>query len=279
MNPHRLRHLLRSLRPNEGDSHQVFITTHSNISIVELSSDELFLMKPKKKKIKIITIPSELQDILRKNPEAFFGRKLLVCEGKTEIGFCRSIDKFNSNLDLEPFGFLGLILVDGNGDELSTIALKFKSLGFNTGVFCDSDVEVSPSIQDLESEGVIVFQWPGNVSIEERIWLDSSIEVLQAIIDKYIEITDGKDDLLHQIQSYLKINKDQSSSDISALIELKGEEQIRKTLGKLSKKSGWFKRIDLGEILGDIVINSLSISTPVTELETTVAELSEWIYG
>jgi hypothetical protein len=55
------------------------------------------------------------------------------------------------------------------------------------------------------------------------------------------------------------------------------EEDVRGAIAEAAKK-GWFKRIDLGEALGRIVVDALP-SIPQTDLATTLDSLAEWAYA
>ena len=173
LEPHRLRHLLRILRPGDDSSHQIFMTTHSIISIVELTANELNIVRSVDGTTDVKLVDASLQNIVRKAPEAFLGKKIIVCEGKTEVGIWRYLDTYwQRNETTFPFSCLGVVLIDGGGSDASKTALEMKKLGFDVALFSDSDVPINPTIEELLSEGVMVIQWAGKSSTEDRVAAD-----------------------------------------------------------------------------------------------------------
>jgi hypothetical protein len=57
-----------------------------------------------------------------------------------------------------------------------------------------------------------------------------------------------------------------------------GEILVRTAIGKAAKRSGWFKRTDRGEVLGQTVAGCLA-QVPSTGLAQVVEKLRQWIYG
>ena len=116
LEPHRIRRLVSLLKnyvssvepapPEDSDGGQIFITTHSPTVLVQLDAGDLFLVQSNHGCTKVTSIPNKLQRYVRRVPEAFLARKVLVCEGKTELGFCWGMDEHWSEEDnLEPFAF------------------------------------------------------------------------------------------------------------------------------------------------------------------------------
>ncbi len=98
LEPDRAKHLVKAL---QGKTHgQVFITTHSRDVLVELSAENIFLSKNGSDKL--VVFDEGFQGCLRRNPEAFFAKKILVCEGATEVGIARTIDHHKAEHDIQP---------------------------------------------------------------------------------------------------------------------------------------------------------------------------------
>ncbi|MCC7169394.1 MAG: ATP-binding protein, partial [Planctomycetes bacterium] len=86
LEPHRLRHLLRELRDGEGGNKgHVVMTTHAPIALGELDAMELRIVRCVAGVTTVQLVGSLLQPIVRKSAEAFLARKVVVCEGKTEL--------------------------------------------------------------------------------------------------------------------------------------------------------------------------------------------------
>ncbi len=67
---------------------QVFITTHSRDVLVELAAHDIFLLR--KGAQSLLGFNDSMQGLIRRFPEAFFAKKVVVAEGKTEIGILRA---------------------------------------------------------------------------------------------------------------------------------------------------------------------------------------------
>ena len=91
LEPHRLRHLLRELQKAPGTTGQVLLTTHSEIPLEELTSNLLYLVRCEDGTTTISCVGKGLQNLARSNPEALLARRVLVCEGPTEVGLCNGL--------------------------------------------------------------------------------------------------------------------------------------------------------------------------------------------
>lgn len=184
LEPHRLRSLLRLLRTSteqsDGGKHghlsgQTIITTHSPTAIRELKANELNIVLTSEGRTEIVSVDSELQDVVRRTSEALLGRKIIVCEGPTEIGIIRALDDYWSRSNLPPFGCMGVVPVDGGGcPRAANVALKLVRLGFSVALFGDSDRPYKPTPGELRQAGVEVVLWEDEVSTEERVCRDLS---------------------------------------------------------------------------------------------------------
>lgn len=134
----RIRHLVKHLfRTSKG---QVFLTTHSNDVLVEAKCNQVFLMK--KEATTLRHFNTSKQGILRKHPKAFYGLRVVSCEGATEEGLVRALGDYlqaNTNLGIEG---RDIVTIDaGGGNEFYKMAVAFSECDFNVVVFCDSDKE------------------------------------------------------------------------------------------------------------------------------------------
>ena len=108
LEPHRILHFLKALKLCKKDNGQVLMITHSPVVVTELEAENLRIVRSVKDGvIDVKKIDGEIQDIVRRSSYAFLGRKLIVCEGRTEIGFCNSLDSWWHSQDKESFGYLG----------------------------------------------------------------------------------------------------------------------------------------------------------------------------
>jgi putative ATP-dependent endonuclease of OLD family len=278
LEPHRIRRVLQSLCESN-DSEEainIMLTTHSPIVVQELKAGQLQIVRSKDGSIQVVPIPDRLQPIVRKNSEAFLARKILVCEGKTEIGFCRGLDKYWSKAGLS-FGLAGIALVDGRGSEASVNAEAFAQLGYEVALLGDSDKPLQLSRHDLESIGVIVLLWNDGVSLEQRITLDCPLEGVVSIVNLAMKLW-REQSVRDAIQSRLSNPNISLNGPPFDWFHQIPEQELRIAIGRTAKEVGWFKRIDFGEELAGIVLNYLD-KIKDSDLGIKIASLRKWSYG
>ena len=143
LEPHRLRRLLNLLRQGvtilEGAAQQynhgqVIMTTHSPVGVTHLKVDELRVVRNVSGTVNVYRLTSRLQSTVRSASEAFLGRKVIVCEGKTELGFCWALDAWWSERGLPSFSLLGVVPAFGGGSDAPRMSLDFAGLKFGTAL-------------------------------------------------------------------------------------------------------------------------------------------------
>jgi hypothetical protein len=93
LEPHRLHHLLRHLekRTVEGSGH-VLMTTHSPMAVEALQASDISVVRSQAGITMVRQVPGELDEVqgaLRAGPSAVLASRVVVCEGKTEMGVVR----------------------------------------------------------------------------------------------------------------------------------------------------------------------------------------------
>lgn len=93
LEPHRIRLLVERLKSGVAATRtegQVIFTTHSPTTIMALSVDELRFVRSRDGVTSVAQVQSKhidaLQGVARTHSHAFLGRKIVVCEGATEVG-------------------------------------------------------------------------------------------------------------------------------------------------------------------------------------------------
>jgi len=282
LEPYRLRNLIRTLRPNnKEDSFQCFITTHSSISIVEHPAHELFVVRSENGKTVINQVANTLQNLVRKIPEAFLARSIIVCEGKTEWGICRAMDDYWQTQGHPPMACNGIEPIcnpTGGGTEAPTYAVELAKLGYRVAYFGDSDAPINPSIDEMESLGIKVILWDGNVEVERRLCLDLPIGAVSEFIDLAITINGSENDVWNEIKKQTQLGDNDFSRDISRLLAKLGEEKARLSVGIAADKGKWFKRQDKGIELGNLIIKYIDVLRE-TNTGIKLQELAGWCYA
>jgi hypothetical protein len=289
LEPHRLRRLVHMLckdaASTAGEAARVggsIMTTHSPVAVVEVPAANISIVRSKGGKTEIFAVEPGMQDMVRKFPEAMLGSRILVCEGKTELGFVRGLDEYwSSSKKLCCFAHQGVVPVTdlaGGGSNSPSQAVRFAQLGYAVAFLGDSDVALKPTVAELEGAGVTVLQWSGGCSIEERIFADlpwnGVIEVASVALQEK-----GTDEVLRGLAAELGLTITDLPADPGQWLGTipVDETTLRAALGKAAKKgAGWFKRIDHGEALAEQVTRCVD-SIPSSSLAKTTGELRAWV--
>ncbi len=268
LEPDRVQHLVTQLKKSIDG--QIFITTHSQNVIVELDHDNLYLVKEQCKDL--IEFTHDLQGCLRAHPHAFFAKKIIVCEGATEVGICRSLNEFRIKNGKLNAATKGVCFIDGVGNNQISYSKSFRNSKFSCALFCDSDDETTNEAkQSLTSVGVNIFDWEGQNSTEQQIFKDLPWGAILKLIDlaKSIKSDESVKDSVEQKHQTLY----SSSADIT-----QDNEQIRNVLGIVaaSKSQQWFKKLTYGVLVGEIIFNAWDQITE-TNLYSNLEAISNWI--
>jgi len=282
LEPHRIRHLVRLLRDDsEAETRsQVLMTTHAPVVIEELDAQHLRVVRSSNGCTQVLRVDGALQPIARKAAGAFLARKILVCEGKTELGLGRRLDEWWTK-EGTSFSYCGVALVDGRGQEAPSIAASLAGLAYDVALFGDSDQPLKPSETELMEAGVEMIRWDGGMALEERIARDlpwaGVVEMVELAMEEYGErgVTDAVTRRLGDAPSNLSGSpEDWLDSGVDVTV-------LRTAVGKAAKdhkpanRKGWFKRVDLAEELGDIVVRHYD-RLAATDLGRKILALKAW---
>jgi putative ATP-dependent endonuclease of the OLD family len=277
LEPDRIKQAVRSL--SEHHAGQMFITTHSRDAITELGSKPLLLLLKDTNTDCIEARPLHLRDeVLQKTvracPEAFFAKKVIVCEGATEVGICRSMDKWRKQKSQEQMSFKDCAYVDGAGSTIVQRVEKINEAGLRTALFCDADVkEINEKKDEWQKKGIRIFDWDNSLCLEQQVFRDLSWNgvktLLQYVKDRYL----GSFNAAFTDHCSTPVEQWVDAGDLRTLIV---SEFAPKKEDKGSRKE-WFKRVDGGEALGDIVFSHLDETKDDTRLKITLTGLSDWI--
>lgn len=281
LEPHRIRHLLRVLQGTEeppGARH-VLMTTHAPVVIEELKAEQLHVVRTLKGCTKVHPVPDELQPIVRKASEAFLARKVLVCEGKTELGFCRYLDRHWTESG-SSFGLLGIALADGGGTEAAKVTQAFARLDYHVALLGDTDRPLNPDADTLQRDGASVFLWEGGVCIEQRILQDLPWEGVVTLVNAAMNEhgdTSVRDSVKDRLDGAMTILANDPDDWLKGLDETLLRDAIGRAAKDFRDKKGWFKRVDLAEKLAEIVVQHTD-AIQCTPLGRTIKKLRSWAH-
>ncbi len=267
LEPDRAQHLANYLKSHYKG--QVFLTTHSRDVLVELNARNIF--KIVADKTKLYQFYDNLQACVRSNPEAFFAKRIIVCEGLTEIGICRALNTYRLLNGVKSMATLGVRLANGAGSNQIAYAKGFLEAGFDVCLFCDSDVsEINDSKPRLRDLGIVIIDCDINNSTETQIFNDLPWNGVCEIVKYQIEqIEEAVED---SVRAYYR----KCYGELPSNWLITDSPEIRVALGETAKSKKWFKRTDHGEFLGEICCkysSQMDSRTTVRQL----SELSNWL--
>ncbi|MBC3805796.1 AAA family ATPase [Undibacterium seohonense] len=248
LEPHRIARLIKHVR--EDKVGQYFLTTHSPIVLREFTVKELYIVHNKGGAVRIISASDkaleehEVQGKIRSSTEAFLAKKVVVCEGATEVGFLRGLDDHQMSKGKDPFSFHGVALLNAaSGSKVKNMAKALHSLCYEVTVLADADADDQFSqsdIDELTKLGIPVQVWNDKLALEERAMMDLPwASVL-------VSVKLAQDELgfpaYDQVRSKLEEELDK---DVGKWSE---SPKLRKAIGNVAKKAGWFKDTTRGDL-------------------------------
>lgn len=248
LEPDRARTFARCLKHDSNCQH--IFTTHSDNVLVEVEAKDLFLVRKGKNTLQ--RMPDEVQKLLRKSPGAFFCKKIILCEGPTEIGFCKGISQRVVRQGGKPLSCQAIALADGGGSELINYAKLFRAIDFEVILFCDSDEEKTNSEKvNLTSFGVKIVDWDEGDSFEQGVFKGMPSSAIRSLIDigfKWFKLDEEneakrRDSFCDGIRAKLpQITQEMVFNDT----DYSPEQRSAMALVAKSKKGAWFKRESAG---------------------------------
>ncbi|MCI5209034.1 MAG: hypothetical protein D3910_09610, partial [Candidatus Electrothrix sp. ATG2] len=196
-----------------------------------------------------LTGGGEQQSTLRVCAEAFFSKSIIVCEGKTEIGLVKGIDLYHQEQGGLSIQAYGTYYADGGGDNMFQRAKVFKSLGYQTSIFKDSDknAEHADFINEARKIGITLFEWGNDYATEDALFECCPQTAISNLLTYAIE-RKGRDSINANIQSFSK-NKISLDDCLSSF-----DDSMRGVLSKAAKKKSWFKDIEPAEMIARTIV-------------------------
>ncbi len=291
LEPHRIRHLIRLLRDatsnpvvqGEEEPHedvimragQVFLTTHSPVAVCELSSPEVHVVHTADDGLTVRSAGKPLQALVRSQPEALLARRVVVCEGKTELGLIRGLeDMWASTNEGIPLAEKGVVAAFGGGtDQAAGVADRLAKLGYRCAFFADSDHDPTPTVDELEEAGVEVVRWTGSMCTEERLVVDLPEHMLETFMDYLVE-THG-DHVLDLIAEELGLDEEDDPYEYLGTPDVN---DLRVAIAERAVRHKWLKRIDFAEGVGRLLAAGWD-DIAGTDLAARLTAIQTWAYA
>lgn len=263
LEPHRLMLLLDSLGAKDASQPlQVFMTTHSPVTLRELAGNQLFVVR---QRLGIHTATcagtdNGIQGTLRKSPEAFLSKSVIVCEGASEVGFARGMDQWWVHRGATSFLANGGSYLDAGGgspDQCFIRGEAFLKLGYRVLVFVDADKPVSTVglIERFVDAGGQYLTWRTGLALEDELFLHLSDEAVDALLSKADDMV-GRELMAEHIKSKSNGQITLDTIEVERMIGEGYKPASRSLLGLAARnnKNGWFKSVScFQEIAKEIV--------------------------
>ena len=283
LEPFRLRSLINEFRSGHETAGQVIMTTHSPVAVVECTIDEIMVVHSCEGVTRAIFLKGEDQKVngifqaqIRRLPESFLSKRIIVCEGRTEIGFIRAFDKYIAKTHGYRMAHKGIGMADGNGDSIFTSASVLKNCGYDVCILMDSDKDdkdgTAEKKRQAKGNGIPVFDWAQPNSIEEQFFQELPLSAIQEAIQ--IAVNEKGFGPVSSALSSCSIPTNEIDGCIT-MGTLSGEQ--RKAIGKIAKDNDWYKQIRPGEQLSEVVLNYLSELGKTSIIVNVVNNLTEWV--
>jgi hypothetical protein len=271
LEPHRLMRLLDSLGAKDSTQPlQVFMTTHSPVTLRELAGNQLFVVRQCSgiHTVKCAGTDDSIQGTLRKAPEAFLSRSVIVCEGASEVGFARGMDQWWVQCRARSFLAQGGSYVDAGGgspDQCFTRGEVFLNLGYRVLVFIDADkpIQTAGLVDRFLAAGGQYLIWRPGLTLEDELFRHSSDAAVHELLKKAEEMV-GRELMAEHIKS--KSNGQVTLDEIELKGVLSGyspEHRALLGLAARNNKNAWFKSVSgFQEIAKDVVGPHLTSAEP-----------------
>ena len=200
-----------------------------------------------------------------------FARKIICCEGKTELGFLRYLDtwiydKYHTSLSAK-----GVVLVNAaGGNKMYSYAVKLKKLGYETCVFADNDnaKEIKAEISVAIENDIEMFLCEEGYCIERQIIMDLPWDTVEKIVN--CPQNGFPNNHINLDEQFLR--------KIDEAIDKQAQNEIREEIIKMSiaKNKEWFKHIPGGEFLGSVFIAAYNDIDSNTKMKQNVESILKW---
>lgn len=284
LEPYRLKSLIEQLRDIYAENGQVIMTTHSPVALAECTIKEILIIRSENGKTSAHSLYSSDKDTnstfqagLRAHAESFLSKRLIICEGKTEIGFVRSLDQFLYKNKRFRMAHQGIGYADGGGQNIFKCADILNKCGYDICLLMDSDLPKEENEKRLlRSKGISVFDWQEGNAFEEQIFYDATMSAVNHLVNIAAE-EKGTD----SVRSRLDIQKIKYSISVGQIVIAPLDAGSRREIGVIAKrkKNEWFKRIDLAEQLGNVMFSEWNNLEESSRFKVVVKGLIEWISG
>uniref|UniRef100_UPI001594ADEF ATP-dependent nuclease n=1 Tax=Burkholderia vietnamiensis TaxID=60552 RepID=UPI001594ADEF len=265
---------------------QLLMTTHSDVAIGEIEARNLYVgHRDRASKCVEFHAPSMLSSfakLMKKTPRALFARRIVICEGVTEVGLLLGFrDPFCASNRGVPVEQRGVAFADGEGAQAPQLAIALAALGYPVALYRDSDRPLTPDeTRDVVAAGVVIFQYDGAMDTETALFTAASDAQVQALLD-YARAEKTEE----SVAATLKGRDAELTPEMTSLAFNTWElfvtadgAALRATLAEVASKKNWFKELHSGRAIAPIAWEIVE-QAPASAFSRCVRALGAWLYA
>lgn len=288
LEPYRITTLMNEFRKEFRDSGQIIMTTHSRSVVCECNTSELAVacLSDGELRLSLLNsiqeIAADIQALVRAEPDSFLCRRVVVCEGKTEVGLLRAFDNYCAEHYHTRFAHHGVGFIPGGGGKnFYHLAELLRKCGYDVCVLMDSDIrEDEKDKVELSRMGIEVFSWDTGYAIEEQVFLDVSTSCINALLQIAVESKSLGAVVETLNASFCDAESRPYYTDNEYVLvcpEISNEDRIR--IGHIAKqkKVAWYKNTTQGEHIGNSVFSEFDSMKRECYFKTVLLNLWSWV--
>nr|WP_314568462.1 AAA family ATPase [uncultured Pseudomonas sp.] len=259
---------------------QILMTTHSDVVLAELPSPSLFIVCRSPEAvadIKHAQASGDISRVLKGAPRALFARKILLCEGATELGMMLGLrERYPDRHDSVPIEQLGAAIVDGGGSAGPPLALALRALGYQVGLFRDSDRKLDAHFAaKLQAQGVRVIEYGGGLNTERAVFQSATDTQIDGLLDLVAGFISEPTLLDHLEKTFEGLDVDACFCDWD-LVGVCPNPRLR--LSDLAAEKSWFKNAERGRAISALVMQIID-NPHVSPIGICLGTVESWLYG
>lgn len=259
---------------------QILMTTHSDVVLAELPPPSLFIVSRSPEAvadIKHAQASGDISRVLKGAPRALFARKILLCEGATELGMMLGLrEGYPDRHDSVPIEQLGAAIVDGGGSAGPPLALALRALGYEVGLFRDSDRKLDAHFAaKLQAQGVRVIEYGGGLNTERAVFQSATDAQIDGLLDLVVGFISEPTLVDHLEKTFEGLDVDACFCDW----DLVGSSpDLRLRLSNLAAEKSWFKNAERGRAISALVMQIID-NPHVSPIGICLRTVESWLYG
>jgi hypothetical protein len=262
------------------------MTTHSDVALGESGSEGLRVVQTSRQNriatIKSPSFPDPLKGLMRHTPRALFARRILVCEGMTEVGMLLGFREYwPPRHNGKPIEQLGVAITDGNGSQAPAMALALADLGYEIALYRDSDVPLPPTtIAALAAANVRIFEYGLMLHSEQAIIFPAPDPTIQKLL-AYMRSERGVDSVNDNLSIKIPgLTRTIAQTDFSHWPASTGKPsaELKGLIAGVFTDKGWIKDQRVSRGLAPILFEIFCADhhCPLTK---TLLDLENWLYA